>query len=301
MENTFLGRAGRAGRHPHAVTRPPTLAVVLLLGGCTFDPSGVAWEGAPEDPGSPPGEADAGGPPPGEADAAATPPGDPDAGATAMDPACDLAPPDLVACWTFEPGAMPDRFDDGSGHDNHAYATGAAATAGVAGAALQVGLSARVRVLESASLDVTTALTIEAWVRLDALPATRAWVLDHQGQYGLSITSSGAVRCSTGAFPFVSSRALAVGTWTHVACVFDGGERRARVYVDGKREGEVEAGPALSTTPNDGIILGGDCPCFAAPCNDALSAAIDQVRVWSSARSASELCAAAGHDRCGGD
>lgn len=246
------------------------LFVVIGLSGCVFDPSGP-------DPGGAGSAPDATTP---------TPPVATDAEPTALP--CDPSDSDLVACWTFERGDDPVRLDDGSAYGNHGALQGVAYTQGVVGNGVLVTPATRIAVPDSASLDPSAAITFEAYVRVDALPATRAWVIDNQGQYGLSIEATGHPRCF-GAGGVESDTPIEVGAWTHLACEFDGAAPTYRVYLDGVERGVRAASPALNASSADGIVIGGDSPCTEPPCSERIDAAIDEVRIWRTARLELEL------------
>ncbi len=211
---------------------------------------------------------------------------------------CDPSDPSLAACWEFEPGADPTRLVDGSGYGNHGSIAGAGTMPGIAGEALVLNDDTVVAVPDSISLDADIALTIEGWVRLSESPAPRAWLVDNQAQYGLSIDAAGFVRCDGANSPAVSATPVLVGAWTHVACTFDGGAQRMRIYINGALSDDDIARDSLRSNPPTDLVVGGDSPCNAAPCNEGLRGAVDQLRVWRSVRSAAELCAAAGHTDC---
>src|SRR5262245_61620695 len=77
----------------------------------------------------------------------------------------DRTTPSLVAAYSFNEGAGT-RLGDSSGNGNVGTIVNATwTTAGKAGGALSFnGTSARVNVADSASLHLTTGMTLEAWV-----------------------------------------------------------------------------------------------------------------------------------------
>ena len=85
----------------------------------------------------------------------------------------------LVAAYGFEEGAGTTTADV-SGNGNTGTLVGAtwAAPGMYGGGALSFNGSARVTVPDSASLDLTTAMTIEAWVMPSVVPATWASIVD---------------------------------------------------------------------------------------------------------------------------
>lgn len=233
----------------------------MLLVGCRFDPAGVD-DVAPTD-----------------ADAAAD--------AAARDAAPDpCASADVVACWRLEDPAM---IRDDSVYGNHGTATGARSAAGVSGQALALDAASTIEVPDSASLDVLGPITIELWLRADQAPAAggRAGIIDDNGQWGLFLSPEMQVRCAMGSSVAIGG-AVAVGQWTHVACVYD--RSTIQLFQDGVPGASIAYTAELPTAPADGVHLGEDSP----DGDDQLIGAIDEVRVWRIERTAEELCASAG-------
>jgi hypothetical protein len=230
--------------------------LMVLLAGCSFDPAGLAG-GDDVDPPVPDAAV-------AEDDAAA-------ARFCADDPA-------LVACFEFENGGV-----DGSAYGNHATLTNATTEEGKAGngLALSVRDTSLVSVAESASLEIPGPMTVELWLRADAVPPiggnNRAGLVDHNGQWGLFLTSNLEVRCVMGGGASVTGLAVTVGEWTHLACVYD--RVTIQLYQDGVPGPSINATGANSLTATDGIRIGQD-----SPSGDPLIGLIDQVRIWSVAR-----------------
>lgn len=242
-----------------------SVAAVALLVGCAFDPAGLA--GGPRSDGGGPG-----------IDGAST--------VDAAEPGC---PPgdDLVACYRFEGDA-----DDDTSYANHATWSNVTFVPGRDGRGTAIAFSATASVIaaDTASLDVTAAMTVEGWLRIDALPAinARMGVLDNNGQYGLFLAPNGQIRCAVGTTTAIGL-VVFVGAWTHVACTYDGA--RVQLYQDGVAGAFVAASGAVPTAGVDGLALGQNLP---DPPADHLAGALDDVRIWRIALSAAEVCASAG-------
>jgi hypothetical protein len=236
--------------------RARAAVLMLLLGGCRFDPAGMA---APD----------------GELDASA-----PDAAPSVR--AC-TEEADLVACYRFE--ALPPV--DESIHANHATASGVTLVPGVGGSAIAFGDASSALVADSASLDVLQ-ITMEVWVLIDQLPAEpgRAGIVDNNGQYGLFLAPDGGVRCALASATDIGLT-LTVGVWTHVACTYDGAT--IRLYQDGIAGPTVTTANPMVTAGVDGMGLGQN-----VPSGDHLHGAIDNLRIWRVARTPEQICAAAG-------
>jgi len=255
--------------------------VVVVVGvgliGCRFDPAGVGLD-----------REDAGPAPTDPVDAAAID-GAVGDGAPAADASpprfCDPADPDLVACYEFEVAEHADQPFDQSQYHNHGRADGAGFRPGRAGAGMAVvaGPAASIRVPDSRSLDVDTAMTIELWVFPDALPASgqRAGLVDNERQYGLFLQSSGQVRCSVGGREMFALTVPA-GRWTHLACTYDGDT--LALYQDGVLGGSEPDSGNISGAGTDGLTLGQN-----SPDGDHLQGALDQLRIWRVARTAAQI------------
>jgi hypothetical protein len=254
--------------------RSLSLVCALYAAGCAFEPAlltgGPALSPGP-DAARPVIELDAG--------AADARPAD---AALPADVFCDAGDAALVGCFRFE-----DTVDDGSGAALDVSESGAIFDLGMHGRALVITAGSTLHVAETAALDVG-AFTIEMWVRPDALPtgSARAGLFDNDGQYSVFILDDATVRCS-GSGEARQSGVLAIGTWTHVACVHDGDE--ITLYIDGQDRvtGSVNA---PSSGSGNGSNIGGNSP----DGGDEFLGRIDELRIWNRARTAGEVCAAAG-------
>jgi hypothetical protein len=250
------------------------LVVSLLAGACSFDGSGLGVATQP-----------------GELEAPDAAPASPDA-APAPSP-CDRPEPSLAACYRFEVLTAPVQPHDDSGNRNHGVATGVGFVAGRPGAgqAMVTSAASSVRIPDSESLDPAAALTLEAWIRPTALPVSgRAGLLDNNGQYGLFVASSGEVRCAVGS-NVLAGLHVQTGTWTHVACSFDG--ETIALFQDGRLTVSADSDEKLITSRSDGLTLGHN-----SPDGDPFDGALDDVHIWSTARSPAQICAAAGATGC---
>jgi hypothetical protein len=240
---------------PSALVRATVFMVVLA--GCKFDPAGLAGGGDDVDPPQP--------------DAAIVED-------DAAPPAFCADDPALIACYDFENGGI-----DGSAYGNHATLTDATTEEGKAGngLALSVRSTSLVTVAESASLEIPGPMTVELWLRADEVPPlsanNRAGLVDHNGQWGLFLTSTMEVRCVVGGGASVTGLAVTLGEWTHLACVYD--RVTVQLYQDGVAGPSINATGENSLAATDGIRIGQD-----SPSGDPLTGLIDQVRIWNVAR-----------------
>ncbi len=192
---------------------------------------------------------------------------------------CDGSDPALRFCVRFEdaladeaPAAHPMR---GSGHDF---------AAGRVGRALDHEPGDMVWLENTSDLE-SIPFTFEMWLRPASFPSSgRAGAADFNGSFGLFIYPGGDVACkgSDGARVIGG---LTVGTWTHVACIFE--PTRIRTFIDG-----IEA--ASISESNGGGSGGGDFRFGGnAPSGDDYDGLLDEARYFGDVRTASELAAAA--------
>ncbi len=199
------------------------------------------------------------------------------------------APAGLVAAYGFDEGSGT-ALGDRTGNGNTGAITGATWVAGRSGGALSFdGVNDSVRINDSAALDLTTGMTLEAWVRPAALGNTwRTLIFKEQAAhmtYALyAATSTGRPSGQAYVGGERDSRApnpLALTTWTHLATTYDG--TTLRLYVNGAEARALAAGGpmAVSTGP---LKLGGN-----AIWGEWYSGLIDDVRVYNRALGATEI------------
>lgn len=269
---SIVAAMARANRRLLGVGGSTVIGGVLgcALAGCAFDSSGLT-----------PALGDRNGPDAGTDPGPDAPP--PDIGAV-----CDPADPSLIACYRFESNLFESQPHDESAHGNNGLATGLTLVLGHDGhgSAMDSTPASDVRVPDSASLDPSTAVTLEAWIRPRTVPATgRAGIVDNDGQYGMFLAAGGAVQCMTGSGNLIGP-SVVVGRWTHVACTYDGAA--VRLYQDGYVSATSPATGPLTTDRTDGLAIGHN-----SPAGDPFDGAIDDLRIWSVARSDADLCRAA--------
>jgi hypothetical protein len=181
---------------------------------------------------------------------------------------------------------------DSSGRGNAGTVSGAVwSAAGRFGSALSFdGVNDWVTVADSSSLDLSSGMTVEAWVRPSRLGGWRTVVLKERtggvvyGLYGdqgsgrpLGQVDIGGERNAVG------SASLPLNAWSHLAATFDGAV--VRLYVNGVQAGSLPFAGSMpaSTGPLrlGGNAVWGDGEWFAG--------LIDEVRVYDRALSASEI------------
>jgi hypothetical protein len=146
---------------------------------------------------------------------------------------------------------------------------------------------------DATTLDLTTAMTLEAWVNpTQDGPVWRQAILKESRNglaYGLyafddHARPSGFINASGIDIGFGGPSSLPRSTWSHLATTFDGSTQR--LYVNGVLTAQRAASGPI-TTSNMPLKIGGN-----AVWGEWFKGLIDDVRVWDRALSASELKAA---------
>jgi hypothetical protein len=208
-----------------------------------------------------------------------------DGGIDAVQPAvCTPGDSTLAACFDFE-----NTLANGSRYDITARATEVTYVPGKLGLAVSVDSASLMTIDETPALDVAQ-LTIEAWVKPHMIPpaGARAGIFDNNGQYGLFLVAGGIVRCFGNGM--VDGPAVAIDEWAHLACTFDGST--LTLFVNGTNAAQ-GAGAALTTSGVDGSAIG-----MNSPSGDPLTGDIDSLRIYSVARSPTQICVDAGRTDC---
>lgn len=206
----------------------------------------------------------------------------------------------LVAAYSFDEGSGT-ALTDVSGNGNVGTVRGARFVTGRAGTALQFdGYDDWVTVADSASLDLATGMTIEAWVKpTNWMSGWETVVLKERGAGALAYAlyahdgapSPGGYAVPAGTInlggpdeAIRGSSALSVGSWVHLAATYDGS--LLRFYINGAliasraQSGFIEA----SASP---LRMGGN----AAWSNEFFAGILDDVRIYNRALSAAEIVA----------
>jgi hypothetical protein len=219
--------------------------------------------------------------------------------------ACAASGPGLSLCLDFEfDRDSPTTAVDGSGNGNDAQLQNVARVArttpsGATEFAAQCN-TCQILVAETPVLDLTTAITIESWVQINTKPNRRYGLVDNNEQYALFYTSRDRVRftiTSVGAQTLLEADAPPLGTWFHVAGVYDQGQGTASIYVDGSLATARPYSTAISTGSMAGTAIAADLA-RNGTVNQELDGAIDNARIWSRALSPAELCQSAGLSNC---
>jgi glucose/arabinose dehydrogenase/PKD repeat protein len=202
------------------------------------------------------------------------------------------APPvgNPVAAYNFNAGSGTTLADvTGKGHTG--TLTGPTwSTAGKTGAALSFdGVNDSVRVNDANDLDLTTAMTLEAWVRPTTLGNWRTVLFKEQTShmtyslYAATVSSRPSGQSYIGGERDVRSpTALPTATWSHLATTYDGSV--LRLYVNGTQVSTLNASGAMAVSTGP-LKIGGN----AVFGSEWFSGLIDDVRVYDRALSTAEI------------
>jgi len=203
-------------------------------------------------------------------------------------------PSGLVAAYGFEEGAGS-SIADGSGNANNGTISGAGwTTAGRFGKALTFdGLDDSVAVADAASLDMTNALTLSAWVKPDAIMgrwqhvitkehgANAAYAMKADGNF--SRPDLGLNRTDSSWWYANGTSALTSGQWAHVTGTWDG--QVMRLYINGVWVRSTSMSGSIFTST--GVLRIGGTAALGA--SEFFDGTVDEVRIYNRALSVQEI------------
>jgi hypothetical protein len=200
-------------------------------------------------------------------------------------------PTGLVAAYGFdEPSGS--TATDSSGSGNTGTISGATRTTGRAGGGLSFdALDDWVTIADSASLDLTTGMTLEAWVNPSTINGEWRTVIIKEAPGGLAYAlyaGENAGRPSVHAFTSSEfdtrgTSALPVNTWSHIAATYDG--TTLRLFVNGTQVSSAAVSGAMRVS-SGALRIGGN-----AVWSEWFAGRIDEVRVYNRALSATDIAA----------
>lgn len=194
-----------------------------------------------------------------------------------------------VAAYSFNEGSGS-SVGDSSGNGNSGTITGAAwSTTGKYGNALSFnGTSNYVTINDSPSLDLTSGMTLEAWVKPSTLSGWRTVMMKEKSGnlvYALyantdSNKPSGEIY-TTGNRDVRASSALITTDWKHVAVTYDG--TVLKFYIDGNEVGSTTTSGNIAVS-NNALRIGGN-----TVWGEYFKGLIDEIRIYDRALSQPEI------------
>jgi hypothetical protein len=161
-----------------------------------------------------------------------------------------------------------------------------------------------VSVPDSAALDATGDVTIEAWIKVDRMPQTWAPII-YKGDatngngygrtYSLWLNSNGSIYIGTAAGPGgpqgvqTGGGLVTPGTWVHVAGVIDRTHGQVHAYVNGVDVADAGISTVAGPVAAQPLLIGGTQE--VNPAYSYFKGTVSDVRVWSAVRSASQILA----------
>jgi chitodextrinase len=197
--------------------------------------------------------------------------------------------PSLVAAYAFNEGSGT-TVADLSGRGNTGTIANATWATGKYDSALAFnGSNALVTIADSASLHLTTAMTLEAWVNPSVVSsAWRDVIYKGNDNYYLEGTTTVGAGVPTGAATIAGNNngangtsALTANTWSHLAVTFDGAT--VRLYVNGTQVGTLAQAGTIVTSTNP-LQIGGD-----SIYGQFFQGMIDEVRVYNTALTLAQI------------
>ena len=197
-----------------------------------------------------------------------------------------------VAAYSFSEGTNTTTAD-ASGNGNRGTLINGPAwmTPGRYGHGLQFdGTDDKVQVAPNASMDLTTALTIESWVYPTA--SNMSWkIVQRNGSsgalaYAFSLTNGTRrptlwLTTSTSAYALVSDVSVPLNTWTHLAVTWDGAT--VRFYMNGIQfHVRTATGTLIAATSSQPLVIGYNP-------GEAFTGQIDEVRIYNRALAPGEV------------
>jgi chitodextrinase len=201
----------------------------------------------------------------------------------------NASPQGLVAAYSFDE-ASGATVRDSSGWANTGTISGATRVPGKFGSALEFdGKTSLVTVPDSNSLDLTTGMTLEAWVKPDLVGSWETLLFKEQpnnlayGLYGSTNTGvpNAQVFSAGNATQVNGPAALPINAWSHVAATYDGAN--LRIFVDGVQVSSTPLTGPITTSA--GVLHMGSNSVW----NERFAGLMDEVRIYDRALTASQI------------
>ena len=200
------------------------------------------------------------------------------------------AEPGLAACWDFSQAEAHDRTGSVSTTTRQGgaiFLAGDRDDRDLGSALLLDGNGQYVDCGTAGATDLTRAKTFEMWIKPD-LDLTGTLTLLSQGtslRIGLSDKALPTLQVAGLDAALTGTRALPLGSWSHLAAIYEPASRKLSLVVDGQSAGSRTAtGTAL---PSSGaLVIGADA---AAPASGSFAGQMAEVRIWDGAVGAEEI------------
>lgn len=192
----------------------------------------------------------------------------------------------LVSYWKMDESSWngtPGEVIDSSGNSNNGTSTNAntTSTSKFGNAGDFDGTDDYVNVPDSASLDVTDAITIEAWIK-PASTSGRDEIIQKEGAYGLKL-ENGQLQGYTWGQAVVYGSTLSADEWYHVAFTYDKSQKK--LYVNGELIGTPVSDSTAIATSALALSISGHG--FVG--GDYFNGIIDDVRIYNRTLSLKEI------------
>ena len=199
------------------------------------------------------------------------------------------APATLVAAYAFNEGTGTTVNDSSGNGNNGTIANATWTTSGKYGDALVFnGTNARVNINDSASLHLTTGMTLEAWVNPSTVNSNwRDVIYKGNDNYWLEATSNSGSKPAAGAtlgssdVDTLGTAALKTNTWAFLTETYNGST--LTLYVNGTQVSSLAHTGNIATSTNP-LQIGGD-----SIYGQYFKGTIDEVRVYNGALTAAQI------------
>ena len=142
-----------------------------------------------------------------------------------------------------------------------------------------------IEVADAASLDITSAITIEAWVKPEVVNVAQT-VVGKNSAYALNITSGAKLQfqrwSGTTSGTVASSASLVAGGWRHIAATYNG--TTTLLYINGVQDTTSTAISGAIDTTSTAALIGA----LTSP-TQQFTGYIDDVRIYSSVLTAAQI------------